>query len=1000
MLVLLAKAEYPKPPIDLQIQVGWLALFILAFMALWAWTRSESVRRSLFAREDPRMFALFRIGLGVITIQNFWNLLMHWRMLWTDEGMFTLEETRSRLGRAALTGWTDTDGFFDGWAVLKFFWGKFSLLYFDSSPEFVTLYLVVLFASLVLFTIGFRTRVTGWLALLLIFSLYNRNAVYLEGHDTVFKCLWFATVFARTDAAWSVDNWIRRRREARYRAAIATGKPPPFDTRRFLDLSSQWLWGGLWAGLFCVITDYTTRHVTLVVIAGVLIAFMRCWLDRERLRARAARGPLVLEHSARFQRIPAWPRYIIIAQLVCIYWATGLYKTGSVWKSGDALYYALNMDHFYRFEGVTQWVSVYLGTNVFKVMSWVTWWWEKLFPLIILGLILEFGLRYKDSAWYQAQAAVWWRKWLGRAALVGAYLTVYRLLIIAYPWCLELQKDKTPSPAGPGLHNLHLWFAVVLPLLVAAWFALGRWPLAIPRLLQLRRKSPATIQGARPSEAKPKFVVDQRFVRDWLFGRRVWLTTGLLFHGMLIATMNIGMFPVIMIWVYVAYFEAHWFLRVFRWFVAQLRRTRLTAKLVPARIDAALSEDPEQLETAAASLRRDPTGPWWLDPWRLLVGPILLLRSRKRDALVEIEDRGRTRGGTIPDALVLALGAGLLVLVSLRGLEAQTDPLANSNPTTFVGALGDLEPDAKQVEARARKQRIARLGDAAHWWAYSVLLIGFVAQFRRRGRFDQVDPEPSADPKPAASAPAEHVAEPAIIGGTFLRTIVLGFTLYHCTAVATLFIPDYPITQTWRGDVATVFGDWIRGTNQQQSWKMFAPNPPTSNTFMRTLVIDHDGEAYQVGTDHYTNRPYVFWYNDRTRKMHRRMIGKSKWYLRFWGDYHCRDWAFNNDGQLPKEVRVLKLRTPIPSPEELAKAGVPSDPRERKLRSELVETHLCKPDVLTPEIKQRRGWPLTEADQRILDGKAKRVEIEARTKRTNWAKRIDFGGEPRKDADQ
>src|SRR5690606_2812748 len=109
---------------------------------------------------------------------------------------------------------------------------------------------------------------------------------------------------------------------------------------------------------------------------------------------------------------------------------------------------------------------------------------------------------------------------------------------------------------------------------------------------------------------------------------------------------------------------------------------------------------------------------------------------------------------------------------------------------------------------------------------------------------------------------------------------------------------------------------------------------------------------YQVGKDHYSNRPYVFWYNDRMRKMHRRMVGKSKWYLRYWGQYHCRDWALTHDGRLPKEVRILKLKTGIPTPEELVEAGVPSDPRKRKLHRELIETHTCKPDVITPEIKQ------------------------------------------------
>lgn len=967
MLALLAKAEFPKAPVDLQIQIGWLALLALTLVALWTWTRAESVRRSIFAREDPRMFALFRIGLGLITIQNFWNLLMHWRLLWTDEGMFTHDETLARLGRTALAGWTEQAGFFDGWAVLKFFWGKFSLLYFDSSPAFVQLYLVILFGVLVLYTIGFRTRVTGWLALLLIFSLYNRNAVYLEGHDTVFKCIWFATVFARTDAAWSVDNWIRRRREAAYASQLERGAVP-FDIGRFLDLAGHWLWGGLWAWLFCAKLDFTTRHVTLVVVAGLLIAFLCCWLARERLRALAARGPLAVPELVRFERIPAWPRYIIIAQLVCIYWATGLYKTGSVWKSGDALYYALNMDHFYRFEGVTQWISLYLANNLFKLMSLVTWWWEKLFPLIVVGLILGFGLRNREAPWYRAQDAVRWRKWLGRAALVGAYLAIYRLLIIAYPWCLELQPDKTPTPAGPGLLNLHVWFAGVIPIAIAAWFVLGRWPLELGRL-----------------------TIDQQLVRNWLFGRRVWLGIGLIFHGLLLTTMNIGMFPVIMMWIYVAYFEARPFLRMFEWLLAQLRKFRLTAWLAPRVFDPALSEAPGVLETHEQSLRRDPTGPWWLDPWRLFVAPVLLLRSRKREVLIEIDERGRTRGGTIPDALVLALGASLVILIGLRALEAQPERPNSGKDAQFVADVRSLDAGKTQAEAKARKQRIERLGDAARWWGYSVIAFAAVSHFRQRRRFDQL---------PSESGEGEPPAEPALIGGTVLRTVALGFVLYHCSAVAVRFVPDYPVTQAWRGELRKPYGDWVRGTNQEQSWKMFAPNPPTSNTFMRTVVVGHDGHSYQVGNDHYTNRPYVFWYNDRMRKMHRRMIGKSKWYLRYWGQYHCRDWAFSHDGQLPEEVRMYKLKTPIPSPKQLSEAGVPSDPRKRKLKRELVETHTCKPDVITPEMKQRRGWPLTEEDQRELDSRAKRLARDAETKRRNWERRDDFGGKNKDEAGQ
>lgn len=972
----LAEAEFPIAPLELQVQIGWLALLCAALLCLWAWARSESLRRAFFAREDPRLFALLRIGLGLITIQNFWNLNMHWRMLWTDEGMFTAAEAHKRLGRSALTGWTELDGFFDHWALLKFFWGKYSLLYLHSEPSFVIGYLVVMFAVLVLFTIGWRTRVTGVVAMLLINSLYNRNAVYLEGHDTVFRCMWFMILFARTGEAWSVDNWIRQRREARLAARLAklgSGASVPFDWGHWWDRAGHWLWAGLWGWWFCAVVEYDPRIVYMVVLAGLSIAAVVGIFEREHTRAQVEAGTFAVPEPVRFRLIPGWPRYLFIAQLVCLYMATGLYKTGSVWKQGDALYYALNMDHFYRFEVATQWVSLFLATNVFRLMTLITLFWEKLFGLVVIGLILRWRHLQRDAPWYRAMEAVWWRMWLGRVALLGAYLVCYRVALLCYPWCIELQEDKTPTPPEPGLAAIHTVFAIVLPALFVAWWLLGRWPIPIGKLLARLTPRKASGLAARLEGAK----IDQEFIRKWVFGRRIWLGIGILFHGMLIATMNIGMFPVIMMWFYPAFFEAKPFLVASRWLRDRWRRRKLTRLLAPKLLDDALSEAPGLLESSEQSVRRDPTGPWWLDPWRLVVGGVSLLRVRDRSALRTTVERGRVRGGRIPDVVVLAVLGMAVVLVTLRGLEAKTE-----GPGTTVVVT---DPAAHKAEAEQRKERIERLGDAGHWWAYAGLGLAAIAHFRRRPAQDQV-------PQDRAAEPAVVLAEPQLIGGTLMRTIVLGFTIYHCAAIGVTFIPRYSVTQAWRVEATKTFGDYVNGTNLGQSWKMFAPNPPRANTFMRTVVIDTEGNSYQVGKDHYSERPYVFWYNDRERKMHRRMIGKSRWYLRYWGEYHCRDWALNNDGALPKEVRMYKLKTPIPTPDQLVESGKPSDPRERRLETELVETHSCNADVLTPVMKQRRGWPLTDEDQAQLEADAVQAEQTAAAKRTQWAARKDFGG--------
>jgi hypothetical protein len=981
MLALLAE-EYPKVDWDLQTHLGWLCLALLTLLAVWAWSRSESFRRAVFAREDPRLFALMRIVLGVFTIQCFWNLRPYWRMLWSDEGVFDLELARQRLGRTELSGWTELDGFLDGWAVARFLWGKQSLFYFHGSPDFVTGFMVVFFVVLALYTIGFRTRVTGIIALLMMNGLYNRNGLYLEGTDTVFRVGWFLMIFARVDGAWSIDNSLRRARERRLFAQTS----PRFDWLHFGDRASSWLWAGLFAGWFCRLTDLSLQWVIVVVALGVIGSMILGGVELQHRLARAADGTLAEFHAKRttptgepirFQLIPAWPRYLLMLQLICIYTSTGMYKTGNVWEAGDALYYSLNMDHFYRFEGFTQWFSALFATTLFRWMTWVTLWWEKLFGVVAIGVVLDWGLRHRDQPWYRAMDAVVWRKWLGRVALVAGYAVIWRIATVAYPWCLALE-EGVPQDSAEGLATINRWMFGYIPAVIVAWFVLGRWPLKIPRLLAARR-----------GKLEP-LVIDQEMLRRCLFGRRVWLSLGLLFHGFLIVGMNIGMFPFIMLWVYFAFFTATPWLKLFNWKVRFLRRWKATAWLAPAWLDAALADRPADeaqgvVETGKQTLDRDPTGPWWVDPWRLLVGPITLLRQRSRAALVQIDDAARERGGRIPDALVLAVLAFAVSLAVMRGLEAQSPTERTVGKTTFVSDVRNFDgPDreALQAEAKAREEWIEQLGKAAKLCALSLLAFAVVAHFRRRGPLDR--------------APIKQSGEPVLIGGPLVRTAVLGLMLWHGGAVGSLFTPTYPITGAWRGEVRQLFGEWVHGTNTSQSWKMFAPNPPRGNAFMRTIAIDQNGDEWilagPLGDDHFENRSRVFFWNDRMRKMHRRMSGKSKWYLRYWAEFHCREWALEHDGELPREIQIVVVKTPIPKPDKLDK---PSDPRKRKVTLKLLQTHSCEPNGdLTPIMKERRGIPLDERDRAELEADERQRERETETKRRNWPARKDWGGDP------
>ena len=81
--------------------------------------------------------------------------------------------------------------------------------------------------------------------------------------------------------------------------------------------------------------------------------------------------------------VSAWPRYLLILQLVVIYGTTGLYKLSPVWTPGgdlSALYWVFQDPTWRRFD--MAWIaSVYPVT---QLATAVTWWWEVLSPLLLL----------------------------------------------------------------------------------------------------------------------------------------------------------------------------------------------------------------------------------------------------------------------------------------------------------------------------------------------------------------------------------------------------------------------------------------------------------------------------------------------------------------------------------------------------------------------------------------------------------------------------------------
>jgi hypothetical protein len=809
LLALFAEApNYSRVPPELSAHVGWLCLAAALLLLAWLAARMDTVRRSLLALEDPRMFAVMRIGVALMTLQCFWNLKPYWRMLWSDEGLFTLDEARSRMGSSALAGWTPEDGFMGPWAVLRYFYGKHSPFFLDATPDAVEWFMYAFFAVLLLYAAGVLSRVTGVVAWLMMSGVYNHNALYLEGTDTVYRTFFFILLFCRTGAAWSVDNVVR------------------------------------------------------------------CWWLRRRGRLQTPGAPLLPGQRPVYRWVPSWPRYLMMGQLIAIYTSTGIVKNGSVWAAGDALYYSLNLDHFYRFAGWTQIVSAALGTTVFRVMTWVTLWWESLFALAGLGMILRHELASRGQPWYPRA----WRVWLGRAALLAAYVVIARVVLLAYPYCVEMAKDAKPEAhakvVADSLARAEVVVWAVIPAAVAVWAALGRWP------LRLRR-----------------WTVDQAFLRRWLLGRRVWLGLGLFFHGFLILFMNIGMFPFIMLMTYAAWIRGEEFAAALRWLIGAVWRSPL-GKRLPAR---------------------------WLvaaDAWTAPVAP----------PAEQLPPRGRP----LPDLVVVALALGLFWIVGKR-------------------IAGERE-----------------LTTLVYLWGGVVLAVCLLFRLLR--------------PRPADAAGA-----PPLAHGAPYRALALLAVVWHAAAVGLSLGPNFAVFNGWRGPARSVFGSWLSVTGTSQSWKMFAPNPPRANVFMKTVVVLPSGERWNIGNNAYDRRPNPWIWNDRMRKMHRRMVSKGKWYLRHWAAFHCREWYLGT-GTRAQSVEVHKLVTRIPTPDQVATKGW-YDPYKLKVTDELVETHVCpNGGDLPPFMKVRYGHPLTPADEAALVAAAEKEARAAETRRKQWASRRDWGG--------
>jgi hypothetical protein len=666
-----------------------------------------------------------------------------------------------------------------------------------------------------------------------------------------------------------------------------------------------------------------------------------------------------------YRPIPFWPRMLVMLNVAALYCATGTLKNGPVWNRGDAFYYSFNLDHFYRLPPMT--LSAYFGTTLFKLNTWVVHWWEALFPLVMFGLIVRWHRREKIP---RLQG---WRLWMARFGLGGFVAAFYAIILYSYPVHYAAPKNGlrllgkvyVGEDAIPVIQTIVAIAAPILCVLIVLGY---RW-------LRNRQDIP------REQRGRAKWL-DLDWVCRWPFGRRIWLLLGLIFHGHLILTMNIGWFSPGLLSTYVA-------------FLSGSEIAFMTTKIGQFLNRVFKLPMPAHVKAGVVVPAADPTLPH-------------VPRTKQQRGYVVHRDGQRTSWAVIFTGLGLAIMAVVARVLSDADMWDRLDRLVEGTakfhlppelaqqqhliqPNWFVLMIAVFAVIVTLNQARGHGFNpyfapvillTAGLGAwlSAHdemGMIWVALAVGALSYGACRAKHERPADMPDRDPETGR-------INPPWAYGPIGRIVVTILVIYHIGAVASTQFPEKDSWSTFRPDVDDAYRVWINTTQTGQGWGMFAPNPPRVNAHLRVTVTDEDGEIYDLNTDVYAclmpgateeicdaiyPLPWI-WYT-RQRKMNRRIGGAEggtgEWYQKWHARWVCRQWELEH-GHLPRRVELYKVSYPIPSPQEVFLN--PFDPKEqynKKGNHSKLHTTDCKGSVagqLSNEVRRRHGLP--EVDEKSI----------------------------------
>ncbi|MEU2675675.1 HTTM domain-containing protein [Streptomyces sp. NPDC007107] len=274
-----------------RVVIRWLSARAEAF-----WTLVTARPVSLYAA------AVLRIGYGLLYLSFLLREFPHRNEIWGPGSPWTRELAQQLFEQS-------------GWH---------SILTLSGSRTYFELCYAAALVTSVLFTLGWRTRITSILFAVVVVSFHARAIFMTDGGDNLILLMALYLVLTACGRRWSLD--ARRTRRALARAGTA----PPRPRRSF------WL------------RELNDVRVTLTT------AVHNCGL------------------------------FVIAAQVCLLYGAAGLYKVqGASWGGGTAIHYVLNLDLFQPWPALSHLVDQY--PTVVAVASYVTVLLQVAFPFVLFG---------------------------------------------------------------------------------------------------------------------------------------------------------------------------------------------------------------------------------------------------------------------------------------------------------------------------------------------------------------------------------------------------------------------------------------------------------------------------------------------------------------------------------------------------------------------------------------------------------------------------------------